>query len=654
MPPVLVGGHPFEKNKDGKPRFNMGEVFPAHNTVAFGNGTHQIVREDYVDYLNAERAKKNISKLSFEKEIILTRSCVDLVVRGDFIYIRPKPTENGMKMAFEADRMLQEIVPEQRIKFMGLDDPFIRQAVKKRGELWRISSLPRTRTGKKQLIRNSKIHIQHRKMYYHNAVTGTKYLTYWEFEKLGRLKPTTVGRCLKEITAYLNARNHLNQPELLLFKTRKKVFTRKFLTYDYTELPPRTVMTIYAQLRSRFREAVESVEFLKDDPNNQKWCQQMLNALVKRNDEISEEISLGLCPEFFMHIKWLPGAYIIEGELVFDPIFDKKENNPHDSELARLCDEKVKKLIFNYMREFSNIEYINVGRIIESASKRVKMPGRRDVYIAVIKIPEKTEEVIKFIRMQKFGIKEFLEEGHSLFSAMVKSEKYIEYVLDRHAGCKQLGMNLLPFRTAKVSEKFHGVTIGTNYIERNYVHGFATDKLSVPKLKSEKYCCRFFELLGQAAAINLVVGRSYNKRVLFDDGDEVVLEDRKGMPREVLVSSVTGSFEDYNTELDRYADQYAVPVNKRRKLLGKRLFRKATDVYITSLEVNLLEIKKHYKERQRAFDMLFHDRENTAESFRFKWERVLDRLDRTDAHAFAEKVRRHIDESVTTTNDSCQ
>ncbi len=626
---------------------NMGEVFPAHNTVVFGNGTHQIVREDYIDYLNNERAKKNLACLSFEKEIILTRSCVDLVVRGDILYIRPKPTEKGMKMAFEADRMLQEIVPEQRIKFMGLDDPFIRQAIKKRGELWRISSLPRTRDGKRQLIRNSKIHIQHRKMYYHNAVTGTKYLTYWEFEKLGRLKPATVARCLKEIAVYLQSKNHINQPELVLFKAREKVFTKKYLKYDYADLPPKAVMTIYTQLRTRFREAVESRDFLKDDANNQKWCEQMLNALVKRNDEVSEELSLGLCPEFFMYIKWFPGAYIIEGELVFDPIFDKKETMPHDSELARLCDEKVKKLIFNYMREFSKIEYINIGRIIESASKRIKIPGRRDVYIAVIKIPEKNEEVIKFIRMQKFGIKEYLEDGHSLFSAMVKSEKYIEYVLDRHAGCKQLGMNLLPFRTAKVSEKFHGVTIGTNYIERNYVHGFATDKLSVTKLKTEKYCHRFFELLGQAAAINLVVGRSFNKRALFDDGDEVVLEDIKGMPREILVSSITGSFEDYRTEMDRYADQYAVPINKRRKLLGKRLFRKAADTYILSLENNLLEIKKHYRERQRAFDMLFHDRENTAESFRYKWEQVLNRLDRTNAHALSQSVRQHIDEYTT-------
>ena len=44
--------------------------------------------------------------------------------------------------------------------------------------------------------------------------------------------------------------------------------------------------------------------------------------------------------------------------------------------------------------------------------------------------------------MQKWGIREHLDEGKRLLDAIIQSEEYTEYILDRRLGCRQLGMNL--------------------------------------------------------------------------------------------------------------------------------------------------------------------------------------------------------------------
>ncbi len=59
--------------------------------------------------------------------------------------------------------------------------------------------------------------------------------------------------------------------------------------------------------------------------------------------------------------------------------------------------------------------------------------------------------------MQKWGIREHLDDGKKLLDAIIQSEEYTEYILDRRLGCRQLGMNL-PARTAakRISERYWG------------------------------------------------------------------------------------------------------------------------------------------------------------------------------------------------------
>ena len=95
--------------------------------------------------------------------------------------------------------------------------------------------------------------------------------------------------------------------------------------------------------------------------------------------------------------------------------------------------------------------------------------------------------------MQKWGIREHLDDGKRLLDAIIQSEEYTEYILDRRLGCRQLGMNLPPRTTAKrISERYLGARrdmynamIWSPYFERDYIRGMATDKIPPQKLAAE-------------------------------------------------------------------------------------------------------------------------------------------------------------------------
>ena len=56
--------------------------------------------------------------------------------------------------------------------------------------------------------------------------------------------------------------------------------------------------------------------------------------------------------------------------------------------------------------------------------------------------------------------------------------------------------------------------------------------------------------------------------MLFDDGDEVVIEDAHGMPVDIVVADQTGTFVDYLRDLEDSAAVYARPINRRWQSLA--------------------------------------------------------------------------------------
>jgi len=443
----------------------------------------------------------------------------------------------------------------------------------------------------------------------------------------------------------------MDNPEIAFFMVGRGFSCGNFSSQDVSKMNPQHVRKAYEELKHRFQQAVP-VEFRVDDLQSADWRNKMFGALMEQKDSIiTEETLAGLSSEFFMQIEWLPGARIEHGELIFDSLFEEKAKKPGDPELERLCDEKCRGFVFNFVREYGDIEYVNIGRMVKSLSRRVALTGRRDVYIAEIKHSQEDKEVVRIIRMQKWGVRERLNEGKGLLDAMLESEEYNEYILDRRLGCLQLGMNL-PRRVAarRIAERYsgkqrgyHGVTIWSPYFERDYVYGTATDKTPSFKFKDETFSLKYAHLLGGAAAPNMIIGRmDLEGHVVFDDGDEVIIEDSKGMPVDLVVSDHTGTFTDYQNDLHAFAQEYAAPVNSRAEYLPDR--REFSHVYLLAFVEKFSRIQQEYRRRKRAFDTLFKGRRrDEGGSFAYRWERVLDRLNRTDPLHLQDMIRKYIE-----------
>jgi hypothetical protein len=645
----IIGDDPLAKDGRGNLVSRIGTLFPRTATLVTLPGIHATQRLAYLDVVNRERAEQGLPKLTRRQEDAQTANSVDLIVESDAILIRPDP--NNMPLAFRADEQLHELLPKHRIKFLYVRNQKVHDAIKRRGECWRVTPLPKSRCEMKQMIAASRIGIHGEAIYYYSKPVGTRFLTSERFAALARLDHAALARHLAEIQEFSGRINASGKPEVDFFMADESFSQADVAKYDFLVLAPEEVRGAHEWLAKKFRKAVRP-EFRQDDPENDEWRNAMCAALLGHEQEeiVTEETMLGLSSEFFMQIQWLPGGRIEEGELIFDPIFEAGTPAARDREAERLHDEKSRSFIYNFVREYGDLEYVNIGRVIGSLSRSRPLQERRQVYIAQVKQRGSPEELVCMIRMQKWGVHEHLDEGRDLLAAILASEEYTEYVLDRRLGCRQLGMHVPARVTAKrISERYFGrqtrylgEQIWTTYFERDYIPGIATDKIPVHRFQSDVYASGVARLLGRAAAPNMIVGRcDSDGRVLFDDGDEVALENDQGMPTRLIVSDPTGCFADYQGDFEKVLAQYAEPVNRRMKQLpDPRMF---AGVYLDAFVERFADIQEEYRHRRRAFDTLFgHRKRDEAGSFAYRWERVLQRLDDADPRQLADLIRSHM------------
>jgi len=648
----LIGPHPFERDEKGKQRIAIGTIFPLQAALyTLPPAVHACQRAAYIDHVNANRAKKLLPALMPAEEETLSANSVDLIFEPGQILIRPDPER--MDLAFAADELLQELTSKRNIKFLSVSDARVREAIRRRGECWRLSSIPKTVEGKQKLVFSSKVAIDAQPIYFYNRLTGTRWLTWQAFCELSALDDAALARQLREIAGHAGSVNRLGCPEIDFFAVDPKLFgARDFAGIQYEQLGPELLRAKFAELSERFRAAVP-VCLLKDGCQQSNWSAGMISALfLEGNEALTEQMFSGLSQEFFLQVEWLPGGRFEEGEFLFDPIFDEADAHPEDEPLQRLCDWRARGIIFNLIREFGDIEYINIGRVPESLSiQRPQRLGRRGVYITELKSRSELRPIKRFVRLQKWDVWEHLDEGKELLQSIEESEEYTDYWLDRRLGCRQLGMNLtrrLVLRRLgeiyKGSQaRYRGRPIHSSYFEREYLPGVATDKLPADNYRRAGYASRFAALLGQAAASNLLVGRAIEqgKRPVFDDGDEVVIESENGLPLEILYGDHSGAFGEYEGRLEQFAEHYAKPVNNRLALVPDPV--EFAEIYLEALRTQLLHIQGDYRKRKRAFDTLFkHCKYDPKGSFAFRWERVLRRLDQTDVDAVLAAIRQKV------------
>lgn len=640
---TILGEPPLAKGPDGKLRSRIGTAFPWSNTLVTLPGIHATQRQAYLDFLNQQRQAEQLAPLSRQEESVEWHSAVDLVFDDNAILIRPDP--DNMPLAFQADEMLQELVPKHRIKFLGVLNSKVREAIERRGEYWRISPLPKSQEEMRAMIPAARMGLGGREIYYYSRATGVRYLTVEQFASLGNLDDEELRALLLEIQEYSARTRPGGEPEVTFFAADASVMRGALAKYDFRSMTAEELRAAFRNILDLFTSAVPP-ELRRDDPDVAPWRNRMVSLLLGRDDLTAcEEATLALSPEFFMQIEWLPGGRIEEGELILDSIL---EENGQDEDLARLRDDKPQKFIFNFVREYGDLEYVNVGRVIGSLSRRPALHGRRDVYVAVVKQRDVEKEIVSIIRMQKWGVREHLDQGRPLIEAMIRSEEYTEYILDRRLGCRQLGMNL-PMRVVakKIAERYptpdgNGYTIWSPYFERAYIRGIATDKLPLCRFENQEFAERCARLLGEAAAPNLIVGRcDLEGNPLFDDGDEVLIEDAQSMPVEIVVADHTGTFNEYLSPLQKLVGEYAKPIQRRiPHVPDPQPFIQA---YLNGFVERFLRIQDDYRRRRKAFDTLFKYRPRVeAGSFAYRWERVLARLDQSDPRELAQRIRERL------------
>ncbi len=374
---------------------------------------------------------------------------------------------------------------------------------------------------------------------------------------------------------------------------------------------------------------------------------------LEGNESETEHVLSGLSPEFFMQVEWLPGGRFEEGEFLFDSLFDEAASHPEDKELLRLCDPRAKGIIFNLIREEGDLEYVNVGCVPESLSiDRPQKEGRRGVYLVEFHSRSERAPIKRFIRLQKWGIWEHLDEGKDLLQSIKESDDYTDYWLDRRLGCRQLGMNMT-HRVAmrRLSEIYHGKQrpvpgrADSNHLLRagvsaRHCHRQGADGEVCPaRLRAEagepagpgrrlEHDCRAAPSTPARARRLMMATRwcgratmgSRRKSWWATTAARLVITSCPWKPPPLTMpgQSISGTM--------------SCPIRKR-----------SPPPTWTPFAQHFLHIQGDYRKRRRAFDTLFkHCKYDDGGSFAFRWECVLRRLDQTNADALVEAVRRQI------------
>ena len=631
----VLGEAIFSKDENGRLNSRTGTMFFRTPGLVTRRGVHAMQRMWWIEDINAERAAKGLGAMSANE----AADSVDLIFTEDKVMIRPDPRR--MDLALKADAELQKIVPKHRIRFMNTHLAEVRETLRSRGENWRMAVKPATQDEIAQLIESSRSSIGCGSIYYYNGSTGTRWLTAQTFTEASQLEGDELKRQMEEIANGLKSYNRLGQPEIALFpQDLSQEVKNEIAALSPAGMSADELSAAVRDLSMKYRMAVPAK--LRDESvSNLEWRNEMNTVLSRGPNERfidEDELIEGISPEFYRQIEWLPGAAIEDGELIFDSVFDLAKMT-QDPQLLELCDERVKSLIFNIMRFFACIEYINIGRINQSLSLKPISGARRGiVYIVQFKVKGYDEVLVYMLRFQKWGISEHLDEGKDLLQSIYEAAQYTEYILDRRLACCQLGMKLadkLGFghlvETYRGNNSYNGSSIHENYFMRVYITGTASDKVPHSRYKNPAFVKRFAELMGEAAALDMVVGRrsTETNENVFDTNYEVLRPSSDGIPTEISITDHAGSFVAYKESFDELVPDYAKVVVQREKLVPD--YAAFAKTFVSAFENGLRDAQARYRQSRRAYDSLFvHRPYDTAGSTAYRWRCILDRLDACD------------------------
>lgn len=577
------------------------------------------------------------------------RTCALLHLAPDHIGILlPR---NDLAVSERADTLLQARFPKYRIRFVGVRSPGFLDFIKRRGDFWRVAPTPSTVAERRRFIQAALAPIACEPIFYYNPNTGTRFLTVDKLAGLSALAPRQRVLQLEEIRTFLGRPNAQGAPEIALWPHPCPAAERSLRTTEWGTLEAAGVEAALAGIVALHRAAAP-VELQTDDAQIEPWRNAMFHSLSEEPCEACiEHPNTVLGPEFYRQVEWVPGVHFDGDEWVFDPLFDQAD----DAEAQRRCDWVARALVANVVREYADLDYINVGRIISPISGHPDKHGRRDVFLMEFKRLSVDREILKVVRFHKWGIREHLNEGLELLEAIMRSQEYADYIFNRRLGCRQLGMNLpdqvtlhhIPDEYRGSNRRFVGSPIWANYSERDFIPGMATNRIPDGKYSEKLYALQFAALFGHAAAINLIVGRvragtaDEPAEVIFDQGDELVLHDQEGEPSSILVCDHSHSFGDYKSPLGVHLRDYARAVNHRAHLVPDPIA--FAEEFLLAFRRAFRSTQEKYRRVIRAFDNLFLPQvPDHKGNFADRWQHVLRRLNSTSSDRLADQLRSHL------------
>lgn len=646
-----IGEEIFAKNPDGAPVSRIGTLFLRTPGLVTKRGVHAMQRVMWLEAVNADRAAAGLPALSaFEEEAELAES-VDLIFSEDAVLIRPDP--DRMDLAFRADEILQTLVSKRKIRFLNTHAAKVRNALRSRGENWRMARQPISQSDMASLIDESRVSLGNQCVYFYNRITGTRYITAGGYDALRSLSPEAFRAQIKEVVTLLARRNRMGYPEVDFFPTTTAIEIRHaFRALDVDALDDASLRAAIDKIDLDWRQSIPA-ELREESVDNFDWRNTMCHVLTSGPNETSAEESeliQGISPEFYRQIEWLPGARIDRGEVIFDPLWDDFLVKG-DASLADVCDMRVRNILFNLSRIFGDVEYVNIGRIVHSLARRPVEGARRgNVYIIQYKETRRADASQFIVRFQKWGIAEHLDEGKDLLQSILEANEYADYILDRRLMCRQLGMALPPrLGFGQFTEAYHGdneyngTSVRAYYYARAYVPGTASDKVPPARFRNPAFAQRFARLMGEAAAIDLAVGRAATEtgECIFDQNYEVLQYGQDGLPARLVVTDHAGSFVNYLHPFEETVTAYANVIRRRATFVSD--VRSFASAYVTMFEQTLAKLQQRYRERRRAYDELFvHRPFDAAGSGSYRWLKMLERLDACDPSALATRLAKAI------------
>jgi len=640
----LIGEKIFARDSEGRLLSRIGTMFFRTPGLVTAKGVHAMQRVMWLDDINAQRAADGKRPMTEAEEEAEIAESVDLIFTETTILIRPNPER--MDLAFRADEELQKSWSKRVIRFLNTSSAAVREALRERGENWRMARQPISQDDMTDLIGASRVSVGELPVYFYNPMSGTRFVTAGGYEAVKGLPADAFRRQIEEIVAGLNKRNRLGQPEIDLFPTSTPIeIKRAFRGLKVGELDDVALKAACDRLALDWRMALPP-ELREETTDNFEWRNAMCHAITRQPNETAaeeQELIAGIAPEFYRQIEWLPGARIDRGEIIFDAIYDEAART-QDPELLSMCDNRVKSFLFNTTRLFGAVDYINIGRIVHSLARHPLEGDRRgNVYVMQYREAGAAVPKVLMIRLQKWGVAERLDEGKQLLQAIVETDEYSDYILDRRLMCRQLGMNL-PKRLGygHFTEKYrgnngyNGAALRTAYFARAYVPGIASDKVPPVRFRNPAFAHSFAGLMGAAAAVDMIVGRrsSFNHAPVFDGNYEVLQMGADGLPVELKVTDHAGSFVEYERPFEDYVADYASVMKRRRTFVVD--YASFVHAYVEGFRRRLAEIQALYRERRGAFDNLFSDRPyDTNGSGAYRWACALRRLDACDPEKVA-------------------